>query len=266
MKHLVTALTPIHVWLQTKRTPEVRALADVKKSAVIAALTTLLRWPDRLQAKCYIEGFRLVGPIESSHIFKPLSVVEEPVPIDAQEGFYGKQARTDLYTHLRSKPPQHQKILEATIIEQQRGWLGPFRKANDLKEFGASMWRFIPRFLLQQRLRDRLIDNTKKGKQNRFTQCPETIFTITLDWRGVALKCLEVVFAERCPECTAHPFPEWYDPGISLDDLPDAFKGPVHPADQRACIVAVWSELFWQVVLCEELLLFVRDWQCSGEF
>ena len=66
----------------------------------------------------------------------------------------------DLYTHLRSKPPQHhQKILEATNIEQQRGWLGPFRMANDLKDFGAGMWRFIPRFLLQQRLRDRLIDN-----------------------------------------------------------------------------------------------------------
>ena len=66
---------------------------------------------------------------------------------------------------------------------------------------------------------------------------------ITLDWLGVALKCLEAVFAERCPECNEHPVPEWYDPGVSLDDLPDAFKGcPVHPADQRACIVAVWSE------------------------
>ena len=54
LKHLVSALTPIHVWLQTKRTPEVRAVADVKNSAVIAALTTLLRWPDRLQAKCYV--------------------------------------------------------------------------------------------------------------------------------------------------------------------------------------------------------------------
>ena len=51
LKHLVSALTPIHVWLQTKRTPEVRAVADVKNSAVIAALTTLLRWPDRLQGK-----------------------------------------------------------------------------------------------------------------------------------------------------------------------------------------------------------------------
>ena len=100
-------------------------------------------------------------------------------------------------------------------------------------------------------LRDRLIDNAKTGKQDRFTQCPETIFTITLDWLGVALKCLEVVFAERCPKCTAHSFPEWYDPGISLDDLPDAFKGcPVHPADQRACIVAVWSRLSGKSYSC----------------
>ena len=64
LQHLVTALSPIHAWLQTKRTQDVRAVADVKNSAVIAALTTLLRWPDRLQAKCYIEEFRIVGPIE----------------------------------------------------------------------------------------------------------------------------------------------------------------------------------------------------------
>ena len=64
-----------------------------------------------------------------------------------------------------------------------------------------------------------------------------------LDWLGVALKCLEAVFVEQCPECLELPFPEWFDPGISLDDLPDAFtRCPVHPADQRACIVAVWSE------------------------
>ena len=58
LKHLVSALTPIHRWLHAKRTPEVRAVANIKNSAFIAALTTLLRWPDRLQAKCYIEGFR----------------------------------------------------------------------------------------------------------------------------------------------------------------------------------------------------------------
>ena len=129
------------------------------------------------------------------------------------------------------------------------------------------MWRFFPRFLLQQRLRDRLIDNAKKGKQNRFTQCPETIFRSPLIGLAYHSSALETAFAKGCPECTEHPFPEWYDPGISLDDLPDAFKGClVHPADQRACIVAVWPEHFGKVALCEKLLLFFRDRQCSGEF
>ena len=36
----------------------------------------------------------------------------------------------------------------------------------------------------------------KEEKRNRFTQCPETIFTITLDWLGVALKCLEAVCSQ----------------------------------------------------------------------
>ena len=253
LKHLVPALTPIHMWLQTKRTPEVRAVANIKNSAVIAALATLLRWPDRLQAKCYIEGSRIVGPIESSCIFKPLSVVEDPVPIEAQEGFYGEQAKADLDTHLRSRPPQHhEKILEATIVEQHRGWSGPLETANDPnREFGAGMWRFIPRFLLQQRLRDRLIDNAKTGKQNHFTQCPETIFFITLDWLGIALKCLEAVFVEQCPECLELPVPEWFDPEIS---------------DQTCLHCCCLVRAFWQVALCKELFMFVWYWQCSGVF
>ena len=45
LKHLVAALKPIHEWLQTKRTQEVRVVAEVKNSVVIAALTTLLKWP-----------------------------------------------------------------------------------------------------------------------------------------------------------------------------------------------------------------------------
>ena len=136
--------------LQAKKTPEVRAVANIKKFAVTFALTTLLRWPDRLQARCYIEGFRIVGPIESSCIFKLLSVVKDPVPVEAQEGFYGEQAKADFSTHLRSRPRQHhEKIFEATIVEQQRGWLGPLKTANDLnRRFGAGMWRFIHRFFV----------------------------------------------------------------------------------------------------------------------
>ena len=37
LKHFVTALTPIHVWLQTKRTSEVRAVTDVKNSCILLA-------------------------------------------------------------------------------------------------------------------------------------------------------------------------------------------------------------------------------------
>ena len=108
LKHLVAVLTPIHVWLQSKRTPEV-AVADIKNSAVIAALTTLLRWPDRLQAKCYIEGFRIIGPLDSSHIFKPLPFVEDPVPIEAQDGLYGDKPKQ---TFIHICVPDHHNIIK----------------------------------------------------------------------------------------------------------------------------------------------------------
>ena len=76
-------------------------------------------------------------------------------------------ALTPIHVWLQIVPGTTRKSFEATIIAQQRGWLGCFRTANNLnRKFGAGVWRFIPRFLLQQCLRDRLViahDNAKKG-------------------------------------------------------------------------------------------------------
>ena len=144
-KHLVTALTPIHVLLQTKRTPEVRAVADVKNSALIAALATLLRWPDRLPSKVFALMDPSNPPTSSSLCLLSKTRCQSKPRKASTES---KPKQTSIHTCVPGQ--HHQKILEATIVEQQRGWSGPFRTANDLnKEFGAGMWRFIPRFLLQ---------------------------------------------------------------------------------------------------------------------
>ena len=91
------------------------------------------------------------------------------------------------------------------------------------------MKRFLPFFLL-------LIGNVKTRKQNLFTQCPETIFQSHL----AGFECLEAVFVKQWSLCLVLPFPEWFDPGISFDDLPDSFTGClIQPEDKRACIVAV---------------------------
>ena len=74
LKHLVTALSPIHEWLQSKRTPEVRAVADVKISAVLPHMSSLCLLP---RIRCQL---------------KPRKAFRE-------------QPKTDLYTHLRSRPP-----------------------------------------------------------------------------------------------------------------------------------------------------------------
>ena len=58
--------------------------------------------------------------------------------------------------------------------------------------------------------------------------------------------------------CT--PFPVWFDPRISLDDLLDAFTGClIHPADQRAFIFAVWSEHSGK-------WLFAKNYSCGEKW
>ena len=53
--------------------------------------------------------------------------------------------------------------------------------------YGQGKWRFVPRFVLHQSERDRLIDDAKRGGQNAATSEDETIFTETHDWLGEVL-------------------------------------------------------------------------------
>ena len=94
---------------------------------VIAALTALLRWPDRGQALAYARGFQLVGPIAPSHIFRPLGFDPDAPGIEGQEGFYGQEAEAAAENLLRSPPPKGHLLIHAETLEEQRkGWLSQF--------------------------------------------------------------------------------------------------------------------------------------------
>ena len=59
---LVQALEPLYTVCHQKRAPDARSVAATKNPAVMAYLTTILRWPDREQARQYVVGFDLVIP------------------------------------------------------------------------------------------------------------------------------------------------------------------------------------------------------------
>ena len=197
-RRLARALAPVSMEIEANLTPRIKAVAAGKRPAVIAACVALLRWPDREQAHAYIHGFQVLGDIPSAHVFRQLGTMDDGDAL--MEDFWGQDAESAVHELLASRPPgQAEEIFRATTAEQEKGWLGPFLEAQDLnRRYGPGKWRFIPRFLLKQRLRERVIDDAKRGGQNQCTRNAETIYTISVDWLG---ECVSSMVGEVASHC-----------------------------------------------------------------
>ena len=223
-------------------------------------MTSLLRWPDRLQAAGYVFGMNIVGEIEGMGIFRAIPEAKQ-CNLAEQEELLGENAVKAISQLLTSSPPKaHEDILAATLEEQKKGWLSPFLTKEELDtQLGIGGWRFIPRFIIHQKLRDRVIDNAKKGRQNSAASFKETIFTASVDFFGEVLAAwiaevaweLEGVSSKEEIQKILDALPEWFRPIFGLDDMPDAYKGvPLHPDDSNVAVVAVWDNTDHVLEIC----------------
>ena len=251
MDRITNALRPLEDWMIGQMPEQVRRISEHSKPVWMAAMTSLLRWPDRRQAQGYVNGMRIIGEIEPMGVFRSLPAAKQGDP-QAFEELFGDNAIKAVGDIMRSPPPKdHKDIMEATIDEQKKGWLSPFMSKDALdKKFGVGSWRCIPRFLIRQRLRDRVIDNARRGGQNRAAIFKETIYTASVDFFGEVLAewIAQIIWelaglkksAER--EVVLKALPSWFRPVFGLDDLPDAYRGvPLHCDDSNVTIVAVWN-------------------------
>ena len=118
------------------------------------------------------------------------------------------------------------------------------------ERYGMHKWRFVPRFLLHQSERDRLIDDAKRGGQHSATWEDETIFAESHDWLGEAIHALFAAivwqWAAVRPDAPVHEvlaaLPDWAQAVLGLDDLKDAFNQmPRSRKHARYNNVAIWS-------------------------
>ena len=227
---------------------DVAIIANKSGPGFMAAMTSILRWPDRAQARGYITGMRISEDIEETGVFRELKtpLAEKP------QTYFGTEASQAVKELMHSKPPKEsQLIFEETVKEQSRGWLSRTFSAAELDErYGKGEWRFIPRFILHQKLKDRLIDDAKRGGQNARAIFRETIFTANIDFVGEVLSAFIAELAwslcglrtNASTEEVLKALPSWFEPAMGIEDLPDAYRGvPLHPADARMAIVAFWS-------------------------
>lgn len=73
LRSVARAVQPLEDALQLWRSESAHRVASSKRPGFIAAMTVLLRWPDRLQAQCMVLGYPIVGEIEPSGLFRPVA-------------------------------------------------------------------------------------------------------------------------------------------------------------------------------------------------
>ena len=168
---------------------DVAIVANNSHPGFIAATTTILKWPDRTQAIGYVLGMRISENIQCTGVFRELQVKEVKVNDPEATRYFGNAAVQAVDELMASRPPKEaQLIFDETEKEQVRGWLSKtFTRVELDKLFGRGQWRFIPRFVLHQKLKDRLIDDAKRGGQNARAIFTETIYTANIDFVGEVL-------------------------------------------------------------------------------
>ena len=125
MAELQVALTPIEVWAAKQMCAEVATIASNSRPGYMAVLTTILRLPDRTQARGYVTGMRISGEIDETGIFRVLRAKELHPEVERekkQEAYFGEAAEIAVDKLLKSKPPKEAElILNETRKEQERG-------------------------------------------------------------------------------------------------------------------------------------------------
>ena len=191
----------------------------------LAVFTVLLDWPDVTQPLRYFTGFKAVGTIEPTGVFREIPHTQH-VPEDE---FLG-QAAQDFVQDLihRTPSPDAQTIWDLTQEECSKGWCsGPFSVAQLDHMFGPGRWRPVPIRLLgtQAGGKQRLIDDAKQGPHNSATDMEETIYTIGIDSLPVYFRRLALVVRHFWGY-----LPEWFLPTACIMDNPEAYHGcPVDP-------------------------------------
>ena len=237
LKTVAQALEPLETKLHTFRSLSARQVAAGKKPAFIAAMSSLLKWPDRLQAINLLRGYNIVGEFESSGIFRPIKAA---APRDL-ETWLGTEAETAIANILHSRPPRFaDDILKVTLEEQERGFCGPFMTKMEVDHlFGLGRWRPLERFLIKQADgKLRMIDNARRTGHNACTLLHETITTVNVDC--IASFARMVCDALRVEKSPCHQYP-WLCLKIGTDDLADAYRGlPVSEDHTRFSVVAIY--------------------------
>ena len=223
LAQVLAALAPLRTALEPHRGATAKRVAATKDVALMSFVAAVLRWPDKSQAAGYLRGFRVIGQIEPTDVFRPIPP-EGGVDLKAQ--FYGENALEEVAALERSGPPKDaETIWQLTQKDVEAGFCAqPASRRHMDARYGPGQWRPIHRFIVHQADgKVRMIDDGRRGGQNAASRMVETIRCIGIDF--VPMLCAAFRRSIVVPYGKAGWATDWLQPTLGTDDLPDAFRG-----------------------------------------
>lgn len=236
---LATAVQPLREALWKFRNSASKQVASDKDPAFLSLCTALLRWPDVRQPLHVVQGYPIIGEVESTGVFRAIDSPELP----ALDTWLGEAAKIAADNIMASRPPRHhEEILKATKAEIDKGFCSELRTRSWFdSHYGEGQWRPLERFIIQQSDgKFRVIDNCKRTLHNHHTRMKETIYTINVDFVAAVFQMLAGLLQARTPEGLAQF--EWLCPRLGTEDLPDAYRGlPVQTSHLPYSVISVYD-------------------------
>jgi hypothetical protein len=217
--------------------------------ALLACLVEATGWPDNFLAYNMLHGFKVVGCLDDSGVFRPvLPSISEDDHFELKASIArgnAKQvalvtARLEAQARRSKFDPQARADLEQVFALSQKEWDGGVaatmskgftRSQMDARHHGAGSWRPMMRFLVHQGLKDRVVDDAKQSRTNESARLVETVTLPTFEWAAIfaghvakAARARKVDVPEMC---------------LGLDDMSRAYR-QIPARDQEYCVVALW--------------------------
>jgi hypothetical protein len=228
--------------------PAARAAPDIH-IALLACLIEATSWPDTWLPYNMLFGFKVVGCIKDSGIFRPiLPTLSEDDHLDlvasiaktnqAQIAYVRNRIRGQ--AALAQSDPTVKNDIDKIFQISEAEW-NPTKGAPSMSvgftagqlnsKLGKGKWRPMLRFLVHQERKDRVIDDARQSRTNESARLVETVTLPSFEWGAVFAG-----YVARAAQSRNIPVPAMC---IGVDDMQHAYR-QIPVADEGYSIVGIW--------------------------
>ncbi|CAE7710304.1 unnamed protein product [Symbiodinium sp. CCMP2592] len=248
-----TELAPVEHAHRAKMQPSVREILANKRTALLEEMAAEIDWPDKGLFSEMRQGFRLVGCLSPSGVFREGGYLASISESELMEN--ADSIKDSLLSRVSSDPLDENadELYDVTLQEStQKKWLeGPMSPEDIGKRLGA--WIPVRRFCVVQKGRLRPIHDFKENLVNQACSTSERIVLQAMDHLLWSLSVLCHFYRKRGAvdftlssgeRLTGHVHPDWQKSGASMQvatlDLKSAYKQlPLSPCDFDKSVVTL---------------------------